>query len=111
MSDPVKLVVTIDPGQLGKLEDRIVERVLERMRAAEIEKLLTVSEVAQMFGVDEVWVRRHQRELGGYKLSEGAGRSPLRFRASVVEKFLSRHQLKTPTTARSWREDERWALP
>lgn len=111
MSEPIQFVGALDGDQLQRLEDRIVERVLQQVRPIELERLLTVAEVAEIFGVDEVWVRRRQADLGAYKLSEGGGRSPLRFKASTVQKYLDRHQLKAPPAARSWREDQRWALP
>ena len=102
MNDPVRLSITIDAAQLQQLEDRIAARVLERVKAAELERLHTVSEIAAMFNVDETWVRRHQRQLGGYQLGNGHGRSPLRFKASVVQRFLDRHQLKPPASAGDW---------
>jgi Helix-turn-helix domain len=108
--DPITLAVTVDADQLRELEDRVLERVLKQVRAAEAERLLTVSEVAEMFRVDETWVRRHQKELGGYRLSDGGGRNPIRFRAATVERYLRKRQFKS-RPARSWRDDDDWALP
>ena len=93
---------------------RITERVLEHVQAAVPERLLTVDELANMFGTTPEWVRRHKAELGAYRLSAGGGRSPIRFRASDVERFLSKRRLRPPAGpaggAGNWREDQDWAM-
>jgi hypothetical protein len=108
MSDELRL--TISGDQLDELEQRITDRVLERLEAAVPERLMTVDEVAEMLATTPEWVRRHKAELGGYRLSEGGGRSPIRFRASEVEAFLKERRLRPPASAKGWRNDPNWSV-
>jgi hypothetical protein len=93
--------------------EAVVERAAELIaeRAPSVEALLTVDELAGRLQVSTDWVRRHQAELGGYRLSEGGGRSPVRFRPSDVERFLSERRLRPPARAGAggWRDDPGWA--
>jgi hypothetical protein len=77
------------------------------------EPLLTVDRLAETLATTPEWVRRHQAELGAFRLSDGGGRNPIRFRASEVERFLAERRLKPPPaklSARGWRDDPDWAL-
>jgi hypothetical protein len=95
--------------------DELVELIARRVadllpaRDTTLERLLTVDALADLLGTSPDWVRRHQAELGGYRLSDGGGRNPVRFRMSVVEKFLADRQLVAPARA-SGRADPDWAL-
>jgi hypothetical protein len=93
----------------------IARRVLELLPARELERLLTVEELAELLGTSAEWVRRHQAALGGYRLSDGDGRNPIRFRAGDVERFLERRRLTPPPSrsagSRNWRGDPLWLLP
>ena len=110
MTADLQLVVTVTADQLRELEERITERVLEGVQAAVPERLLTVDELAQMFGTTPEWVRRHQAELGAYRLSAGGGRNPIRFRLADVERFLAKRRLRPPAGRDgSWRDDPDWA--
>lgn len=103
------------------VSSELVELIAER--AAELvadrqphdpapEPLLSVDQVAQLLGTTREWVRRHQAELGAFRLSEGGGRNPIRFRASDLERFLEARRLRPPAkgSRRSWRDDPDWAL-
>jgi hypothetical protein len=90
--------------------DEIAARVAALLPAREApDRLLTVVEMAEMLGTSVDWVRRHQAALGGYRLSDGGGRNPVRFRVSVVERFLADRQL-TPPARNGWREDPDWSM-
>jgi hypothetical protein len=104
------LRITIPDDQLAELEARITARVLDQVNAAAPERLLTVDQLADMLGTTPEWVRRHQRELGAYRLSDGGGRNPIRFRVSDVERFLAQRRLRPPARAGHWRDDREWAL-
>jgi hypothetical protein len=110
--DRLELTVTLEPDQLAALEARIEARVLDRVLSAAPERLLSVDELATMLGTTSEWVRRHQAELGGYRLSDGGGRNPIRFRLADVERFLAARRLRPPAPATStdWRSDKDWAL-
>jgi excisionase family DNA binding protein len=75
------------------------------------EPLLTVEELAERLRVSPEWVRRHQAELGGYRLSDGGGQNPVRFRESEVESYLAKRRMRPPARAGklAWREDPDWA--
>jgi hypothetical protein len=77
------------------------------------EPLITVDQLATALATTPEWVRRHQAALGAFRLSEGGGRNPIRFRRSDVERFLAAHRLEpavAKSTARDWRADPDWAL-
>ncbi len=79
-------------------------------READAEALLTVGELAAFLHVDPEWVRRHQAKLGAFRLSDGGGRNPVRFRRSDVERFLRERRLDPPESRGSWRDDPDWAV-
>jgi len=110
VSDDLHLTVTLTADQLRDLESRITARVLDRLQAAASERLLTVDELAEQFATTPEWVRRHQSELGAFRLSDGGGRNPIRFRAGDVERFLEKRRLRPPVSAGSWRDDPAWAV-
>lgn len=104
--------VTLDVS--SELIEQVVERatqlVAERSRPPE--PLLTVEQLADTLATTPEWVRRHQAELGAFRLSDGGGRNPIRFRASEVERFLVARRLRPPAKvgAGQWRHDVEWAL-
>jgi hypothetical protein len=104
----IELAVMLTDEQLAQLAARVAE-LLPATVDAPPEALLTVDALAGLLGTSLDWVRRHQAQLGAFRLSEGGGRNPIRFRASNVERFLARRQLTPPPRA-SWREDRDWAL-
>jgi hypothetical protein len=104
----VDLTITLTAEQLGELAERVAALLLPR-EPTPAERLLKVDELAAMLDTDSGWVRRHQAELGGYRLSEGGGRAPIRFRMSEVERFLAEHRLAAPAKAGGWRDDPDWA--
>jgi hypothetical protein len=108
----LELTVTLSVDQLAALEERITASVLERVLSAAPDRLLTVDELAEMLATTPEWVRRHQAELGGYRLSDGGGRNPIRFRLADVERFLASRRLRPPVRAAAggWRQDPSWAL-
>jgi hypothetical protein len=92
--------------------ERAAAILAQRQGAAELERLPTVDQLAAHLGVDPEWVRRHQTELGAYRLSDGGGRNPIRFRRSRVEAFLEARRLRVPPGRRNggdWRSDPSWA--
>jgi hypothetical protein len=100
------------------LPAEVVEMVVERAAALiaerqppEPERLLTVDELAEHLRVAPDWVRRHQAALGAFRLTDGGGRNPIRFRPSDVDKFLLERRLTPPTKAGAggWRDDPDWA--
>jgi hypothetical protein len=99
MADDIAITVTLTSDQLQELEDRIAGRVLESVKATAPERLLTVDELAEMLGTTPEWVRRHQAQLGAYRLSDGGGRNPIRFRLSEVERFLAKRRPRAPARA------------
>jgi hypothetical protein len=71
--------------------------------------LMTVEQVAAHLAVDAEWVRRHQADLGGFKLSPGQN-GPVRFRLADVERALEERRLRpSRSAARGWRDDPDWA--
>jgi len=101
-----------------RLPDDLVESIAER--AAQIvaerqapvsEPLMTAVELAARLRVTTDWVRRHQAALGAFRLSDGGGRNPIRFRLTDVETFLAKRRLTPPTGTREggWRDDPDWA--
>lgn len=59
-----------------------IRRLLERQ---DLNRLLTVEEVAERLAVSCDYVYRHANQLGAVRLGEGQ-RQPLRFPANVVER-------------------------
>jgi hypothetical protein len=109
----IELAVRLTDRQLAQITERAAELLTERLPAPVApERLLTVDELARMLAVTSDWVRRYQAELGAFRLSEGGGRNPIRFRATDVERFLAERRLKPcrPAPAGNWREDEDWCL-
>jgi hypothetical protein len=109
----IELTVRLTDEQLAQIVEGAAELVAERLQIAPApERLLTVDELAEMLAVTSDWVRRHQADLGAFRLSSGGGRNPIRFRAADVERFLDERRLKPrrhlPTG--NWREDESWCL-
>jgi Helix-turn-helix domain len=76
------------------------------------EQLLFVAEIADYLRTSQAWVRRHQAELGGFRLGNGKGRNPIRFRREDVDAYLERHRLRPPPTPSNgdWRNDPDWAV-
>ena len=107
----MELAIVLTDAQVDELAARVAA-LLPARDAATREQLLTVDDLAEMLGTSADWFRRHQAELGGYRLSDGGGRNPVRFRASVVERFLADRQLRPPAkaSANGWRDDPDWAL-
>ncbi len=106
-----ELHFTLDDEQLAALEARITAAVLERVLTASAERLLTARELAEQLGTTPEWVRRHQAELGAYRLSDGGGQNPIRFRAADVEAFLAARRLRPPARAAlDWRNDPDWSV-
>lgn len=109
--------MTLAAALLAELSEQDIARLAEVLapylssRQAP-EPLLTVDELAERLKVSPDWVRRHQAELGGYRLSDGGGRNPVRFRESEVESYLSKRRMRPPVKAgrNRWREDPDWAL-
>jgi hypothetical protein len=107
---------------MSQLTSELVEFVVEcaaellaerqQQNGAAAEPLLTVDQLAQTLATTPEWVRRHQAELGAFRLSDGGGRNPIRFRESEVERFLAARRLRPPAraSARGWRDDPDWAL-
>jgi hypothetical protein len=81
--------------------DDLAARVLKLQPERDLERLLTVDQLADFLQTSTDWVRYHQAELGGYRLSDAGGRNPIRFRASDVEKFLAKRRLTPAPRARS----------
>jgi hypothetical protein len=106
----LSLTVELSTEQLDAIAERVAALLPERV--TELERLLGVDELAAMLGTSPDWVRRHQAGLGAYRLSDGGGRNPIRFRASDVERYLAERRLAPPVRARGrgWRDDPDWAL-
>jgi AcrR family transcriptional regulator len=107
--------LTIDIS--SELVEQVAERAAQllakhRQPSGAPESLLTVDQLAAILATTPEWVRRHQAELGAFRLSDGGGRNPIRFRASDVERFLAARRLKprAKASARGWRDDPDWAL-
>src|ERR1035438_5801948 len=100
--------IELGEEQLAHLAAKVAE-LLPAREPTVPEQLLTVDHVAELLGTSPDWVRRHQSELGAYRLSDGGGRNPLRFRASDVERFLAKRRLTPPARA-SWRDDPDWSM-
>jgi hypothetical protein len=103
----IEVTVMLNDEQLEELASKVA--ALLPAPAGPPEPLLTVDAVAELFNTSADWVRRHQAELGAFRLSEGGGRNPIRFRASDVEQFLAERRLAPPERG-SWRDDPDWAL-
>lgn len=109
----IELTLILTDEQLAQIAERTAGLLPERSPAAVArEPLLTVGELAEMLAVTPDWVRRHQADLGAFRLSKGGGRNPIRFRASEVERFLAARRLRSSAkaSARGWRDDPDWAL-
>ena len=102
----------LSPEQVEVIAERVAVLLAERQTPCDVELLLTVGQLADILATTPEWVRRHQAELGGYRLSDGGGRNPIRFRASEVERFLAARRLRPPARASvdGWRNDPDWAL-
>src|ERR1700729_1696871 len=93
----IELTVKLTDEQVAQIAEGAATVLAERASAAPPpERLLTVDELAEMLAVAPEWVRRHQAELGAFRLSSGGGRNPIRFRRAEVERFLSERRLKLP---------------
>jgi hypothetical protein len=104
--------VTINLGdeQLQAIAERVAA-LLPTPETVPFERLLTVDELAEHLNVAPDWVRRHQAELGAFRLTDGGGRNPIRFRVGDVERFLAARRLTPPAKASgSWRDDPDWAV-
>jgi hypothetical protein len=113
VSAPLCLTVELTTEQLDAIAERVAGLLGDRDRgSAPVERLLTVDELAELLATTTDWVRRHQTKLGAFRLSEGGGRSPIRFRAADVERFLAERRVEPSVKAgrRSWRADPDWAL-
>lgn len=109
----IELTVRLTDEQLAQIAERAADLLPGRLLAAVApEPLLTVDELAEMLSVTSDWVRRHQGDLGAFRLSEGGGRNPIRFRPSDVERFLAERRLKPRphTKPGGWRKDANWCL-
>jgi AcrR family transcriptional regulator len=107
------LSIDISPELVEQIAERSAQLIAERQRQiSPPEPLLTVDQLADTLATTPEWVRRHQAELGAFRLSDGGGRNPIRFRASEVEQFLAAHRLIPPEKpgGRSWRDDPDWSL-
>jgi hypothetical protein len=104
------LTLDVSPELIEQVVERATQLVAERSRPPE--PLLTVEQLADTLATAPEWVRRHQAELGAFRLSDGGGRNPIRFRASEVERFLAARRLRPPAKvgAGQWRDDAEWAL-
>jgi Helix-turn-helix domain len=108
-ADNGALTIGLPPEVVETIVERAAELIAARQPAA-LEPLLTVDELAEHLHVSPDWIRRHQAQLGGYRLSDGGGRNPVRFRVSDVERFLSERRLTPPRRAGDrWRDDPDWA--
>jgi hypothetical protein len=97
-------------GLPAELVDAVVDRAAKLIAGRpELEPLMTVDELAEHLRVAPDWVRRHQAALGAFRLTDGGGRNPIRFRASDVERFLEQRRL-TPPARNGWRDDPDWAM-
>jgi hypothetical protein len=109
----MEIAITLTDEQVDAIATRVAELLPAREPVAP-EPLLTVHQLAELLDTSADWVRRHQAELGGYRLSEGGGQNPIRFRATEVERFLAERRLRPPArvkaSANGWREDPDWAL-
>ncbi len=109
----MEIAITLTDEQLDEIARRVAA-LLPARQPATPERLLTVDELVEPLGTSADWVRRHQAELGGYRLSDGGGRNPIRFRMAEVERFLAERRLRPPArvkaSANGWREDPDWAL-
>lgn len=106
------LSIELGEEQLAQIAAKVAE-LLPAREPAVPEQLLTVDHLADLLGTSQAWVRRHQSELGAYRLSDGGGRNPVRFRASDVERFLDKRRLTPPARrlARGkWRDDPDWSM-
>lgn len=108
-STPITLALELSPEQVDVIAGRVAELLAEQ-QATELERLLTVDELAVRLATTSEWVRRHQAGLGAFRLSDGGGRNPIRFRPSDVERFLSKRRLRPPGRAGDWRTDPDWAV-
>jgi hypothetical protein len=105
------LTLAISAELIEQIVERAAEFVAERQQRNTPEPLLTVDQLAETLATTPEWVRRHQADLGAFRLSDGGGRNPIRFRASEVERFLAARRLRPRerVSMRSWRSDPDWA--
>jgi hypothetical protein len=104
------LSIDLPPGVVEIIVERTAALIASRQPPVP-ERLITTSQLAEHLQVTTDWVRRHQAVLGAFRLSDGGGRNPIRFRLSDVERFLSQRRLTPPAKAAKggWREDPEWA--
>lgn len=111
-SQPPAVTVDVSAELVAVVVERAALLAADRQQSR-FEPLVTVDQLATALATTPEWVRRHQAELGAFRLSEGGGRNPIRFRVSDVERFLAERRLRPPTAksiACSWRADPGWAL-
>lgn len=106
------LTLDVSSELVERVAEQAAQLVAARQRNSEPEPLLTVNQLADTLATTPGWVRRHQAELGAFRLSDGGGRNPIRFRASEVERFLATRRLRpsAKASAPGWRDDPDWAL-
>jgi hypothetical protein len=102
------LALEIPQEAIEQIAAQVVKLLPEREPAV-VEKLLTVEQLAEYLQTAPEWIRRHQAELGGYRLSDGGGRNPIRFRATEVEVWLAARRLTPPPNRDDWRSDADWS--
>jgi hypothetical protein len=111
-SQPPAVTIDVSAELVAVVTERAAMLVADRQQSR-FEPLVTVDQLATALATTPEWVRRHQAELGAFRLSDGGGRNPIRFRVSDVERFLAVRRLKpaaAKSTARGWRADPDWAL-
>jgi hypothetical protein len=109
-SQPQVVTLEVSAELIAVVAERAAMLVADRQQSR-FEPLVTVDQLATVLATTPEWVRRHQAELGAFRLSDGGGRNPIRFRVSDVERFLAARRLR-PRAAKStgWRADPDWAL-
>lgn len=109
---PPAVTLDVSAELVAVVAERAAMLVADRQQSR-LEPLVTVDQLATALATTPEWVRRHQAELGAFRLSDGGGRNPIRFRVSDVERFLAVRRLKPATvksTDRGWRADPDWVL-
>jgi hypothetical protein len=107
----MSLSIELSDVQMQELAARVAE-LMPELQPAPLERLLTVDELAEHLGTSTEWIRRHQADIGGIRLSDGGGRNPIRFKVADVEQFLAARRLTPPTnnSAGAWRKDPDWSM-
>jgi hypothetical protein len=83
-SQPPAMTLDVSAELIAVVVERAALLVADRQQSR-FEPLVTVDQLATALAMTPEWVRRHQAELGAFRLSEGGGRNPIRFRVSDVE--------------------------